>query len=125
MLKYKPFFCFYNAQPCKMASLASTDVPQPPIESAFRGVVQRGDLVEVMVQRVSASAEDVSFLPAKVWDVIDGGFYVNYLERTKEDQLLHVFESSTQYAPWESINLHVPLSQYHGTPAEQQKQTLQ
>ena len=104
-----------------MTSMVSEDVPQPPIESAFRGIVQRGDLVEVMVQRVNASTEDVNFYPAKVWSVIDGGFYVNYLARTDEDQLLHVFESSVQYAPWESINLHVPLSQYEGTPAEQQK----
>lgn len=104
-----------------MVSVVSEDVPQPPIESAFRGVVQRGDLVEVMVQRANTSVEDVCFLPAKVWDVVDGGFHVNYLARTDEDQLLHVFESSTEYAPWESINLHIPLSQYDGTPAERQK----
>ena len=120
-----------------MAAMASVcvPVPSPPQESAFRGggVVQQGDLVEVMINTGSAGSKtnEVYFSPATVWEVSDGGFHLYYLTRCHPehvqedarniDQLLHVFEQTLNYAPWESINLHVPLSQFEGSDAQKRK----
>jgi len=108
----------------------SAPTPSPPQESAFRGVVQQGDLVEVMLHTDSGKNE-VHFAAAAVWEVSDGGFHVYYLTRChpdhvqedgrSTDQLLHVFENTLNYAPWQSINLHVPLSQFEGTDAYKRK----
>ena len=108
----------------------SAPPPSPPIESAFRGVVQQGDLVEVMV-RTDSEINEVHFAPAAIWEVADGGFHVYYLTRChpdhvqedarSTDQLLHVFEETLNYAPWQSVNLHVPLSQFEGTDAHKRK----
>lgn len=109
-----------------MAAL-SVAVPSPPRESAFNGVVQQGDLLEVMLSGPAAS----HFEPAVVWEVADKGFHVYYLTRChpqhqqedarEADQLLHVVENHLNYAPWESVNLHVPLSQFEGSPPQQKK----
>lgn len=103
----------------------------PPGESAFNGLVKRGDIFEVMVNINST----VVFLPAVVWSVLDSGFEVYYLTRCHPthiqedardgDQLLHVFEDHLNTIPWESVNLHIPLSQYDGNEAEQRKKAFQ
>lgn len=109
-----------------MAAL-SVDVPSPPGESAFNGLVQQGDLLEIMLSGDSA----VRFETAVVWEVADKGFHVYYLTRCHPqhqqedardaDQLLHVLENHLNYVPWESVNLHVPLGQFNGNPPQQKK----
>lgn len=111
-------------------SAAIPSPPSPPAESAFNGVVQQGDLLEVMLS-VSSSIDGVFFEPAVVWEVDDRGFHVYYLTRChpqhrqedarEADQLLHVVENYLHYVPWESVNLHVPLSQFDGSPPQQKK----
>lgn len=104
-----------------MASLAAFLPPSPPSESAFEGIVQQGDLFEVLVQD---GAESVRFIPAVVWSVLEDGFEVYYLTRCHPDhpqataqcadQLLHVFEDHIERIPWQSVNAHVPLAQFEG-----------
>lgn len=112
-----------------MAALSAA-IPSPPDKSAFNGVVQQGDLLELMLSGFSSSG-DVRFEPAVVWEVADSGFHVRYLTRChpqhrqedarEADQLLHVVENHLNYASWESVNLHVPLSQFDGSPPQQKK----
>jgi hypothetical protein len=114
-----------------MSSLAAFLPPTPPAESAFCGVVQQGDLFEVLVQN---GAEDVFFCPAVVWSVLEDGFEVYYLTRchpnhTQEtarcaDQLLHVFEDHLENIPWQSVNAHVPLSHFQGDACEKRKRAF-
>lgn len=105
--------------------------PSPPVESAFKGVVQQGDLFEVLVQEDGASA---SFQPAVVWSVLEDGFEVYYLTRCHPhhaqesarcaDQLVHVFEEHLNRIPWQSVNAHVPLSQFQGDSRERRKRAF-
>jgi len=108
-------------------SVAIPSPPSPPAKSAFNGVVQQGDLLEVMLSRESTA----HFEPAVVWEVADNGFHVYYLTRChpqhqqedarEADQLLHVLENHLNYVPWESINFHVPLAQFDGARPRQKK----
>jgi len=114
-----------------MASLAAFLPPSPPAESAFEGVVQQGDLFEVLVQNSSDSA---SFCPAIVWSATDHGFEVYYLTRCHPnhaqetarcpDQLLHVFEDHIERIPWQSVNAHLPLGQFDGNDQEKRKRAF-
>lgn len=114
-----------------MASLAAFLPPSPPAESAFHGVVQRGDLFEVLVQD---SHKHVSFCTAVVWSVLEDGFEVCYLTRCHpnhsqesarhHDQLLHVFEDHVERIPWQSVNAHVPLSHFAGNANEKRKRAF-
>lgn len=114
-----------------MASLAAFLPPSPPAESPFCGVVQRGDLFEVLV---IDSHEETSFCPAAVWSVLDDGFDVYYLTRCHPhhaqvsakcaDQLLHVFEDHVERIPWQSVNAHVPLSHFEGDAHEKRKRAF-
>lgn len=111
-----------------MAALAVA-VPSPPQESAFNGIVQHGDVLEIMLAGMTPT-----FAPAVVWDIADNGFHVYYLTRChpthvqedarSDDQLLHVMENNLNYVPWQSVNLHVPLCQFEGSPAQQKKQAF-
>lgn len=114
-----------------MASLAAFLPPSPPVESAFHGVVQRGDVFEVLVQD---NQNTVTFCPAVVWSVLEDGFEVCYLTRCHphhsqesarhQDQLLHVFEDHVERIPWESVNAHVPLSHFEGNANEKRKRAF-
>ena len=116
-----------------MVARATQDVPSPPQESPFCGFVQQGDLLEVMVQ-TTEDAKSVVFVPAAVWECTDSGFHVYYLTRChpnhsqedarSTDQLLHVFENHLNFVPWQSVNLHVPLSNYTGSVSKQQKRAF-
>lgn len=104
--------------------------PSPPGESAFNGLVVQNDVLEVMVNL----GDRVDFLPAVVWSVLDDGFEVYYLTRChpmhsqpdarEQDQLLHVFEDHLNRIPWQSVNLHVPLSQFEGDEPQRRKQAF-
>ena len=114
-----------------MASLAAFLPPSPPAASAFKGIVQQGDLFEVLVQD---SAGSVSFCPAVVWSVLEDGFEVYYLTRChpnhvqetarRADQLLHVFEDHIERIPWQSVNAHIPLADFEGDAHEQRKRAF-
>ena len=114
-----------------MASMAAFLPPSPPMESAFEGVVQRGDLFEVLVQDDNGAT---SFCPAAVWSVLEEGFEVCYLTRCHphhveetarcSDQLVHVFEDHVQRIPWQSVNAHVPLAQFEGDVQEKRKRAF-
>lgn len=105
--------------------------PSPPLESAFNGVVQQGDLFEVLVQD---DHRNMSFCPAIVWSVLDDGFEVCYLTRCHPahvqetaqcaDQLVHVLEERIERIPWQSVNAHVPLAQFEGDAQEKRKRAF-
>ena len=77
---------------------------------------------------------NMSFCPAIVWSVLDNGFEVYYLTRChplhaepsarSQDQLLHVLEDHYSTVPWQSVNAHIPLSQFEGTPLEKRKRAF-
>ena len=114
-----------------MASLVTLVPPSPPSESAFKGIVQQGDLFEVLVQDGAGSA---SFCSAVVWSVLENGFEVYYLTRCHPnhaqesaqcaDQLLHVFEDHIERIPWQSVNAHVPLAHFEGEAQEKRKRAF-
>jgi len=117
-----------------MAALAhSGSAPSPPQQSPFHGCVQQGDLLEIMLQPTD-DPNNVTFVPCAVWECTDVGFHVYYLVRChphhsqadarSQDQLLHVFESSLNFVPWQSVNLHVPLGEFSGTQAQMQKKAF-
>lgn len=106
--------------------------PSPPLESPFQGIVQRDDLFEVLVEDDSGS--NMHFCPAQVFACTDNGFQVYFLTRChpnhpqtdarRQDQLLHVFSNQWTQIPWQSVNCHVPLAQFTGTPQERRKQAF-
>lgn len=116
-----------------VVSPATQDVPSPPPESPFCGFVQQGDLLEVMLQ-TTEDPKRVDFVPAAVWECTDSGFHVYYLTRChpnhsqedarSTDQLLHVFENHLNFVPWQSVNLHIPLSNYDGSVSKRQKRAF-
>lgn len=101
-----------------MASLASAPAFPPPHESAFNGVVMRNDVLEVMV---ADDAGNVTFEPCCVWNVLDAGFDVIFLYRSKKDQLVWEYSSEVQSVPWESVNLHLTLSNFEGNSTEERQ----
>ena len=111
-----------------MASLVLESPPSPPAETAFRGIVCRGDILEVLVEDTSGN---MSFSPAVVWSVLDDGFEVYYLTRSHPDhpqetargfdQLIFVFENHVERIPWQSVNAHYPLSAEEGDAQQKRK----
>ena len=112
-----------------MASLLLEPPPSPPAETAFRGIVCRGDILEVLVEEDSTG--NMSFNPAVVWSVLDDGFEVYYLVRSHpnnpqvtargSDQLVFVFEDHVERIPWQSVNAHYPLSNETGDAQQKRK----
>ena len=106
--------------------------PSPPIESPFQGIVQQDDLFEVLVEDDSGS--NMQFCPAQVFACTDTGFQVYFLTRCHpnhpqtdarhQDQLLHVFANRWTSIPWQSVNAHVPLSQFSGSRQAQRKRAF-
>lgn len=84
--------------------------------------------------QTTEDSNSIVFAPAAVWECTDSGFHVYYLTRChpnhlqgdarSTDQLLHVFENQLNFAPWQSVNLHVPLSKYAGTVSKRQKRAF-
>ena len=103
--------------------------PSPPLESPFQGIVQPDDLFEVLVEDDSGS--NMQFCPAQVLGCTDTGFQVYFLTRChpnhpqadarRKDQLLHVFSNQWTSIPWQSVNAHVPLSQFEGLSRQEQR----
>lgn len=114
-----------------LAAFLPSSPPSPPLETPFKGVVQQDDLFEVLVED---DFGNMSFCPAVVWSVLDDGFEVYYLTRChpmhaqpsarSQDQMLHVLEDHFCRIPWQSVNAHVPLSQFDGTALEKRKRAF-
>lgn len=102
-----------------MASLAGR-LPSPPRTSAFSGVVAANDVFEVML---ADDVGNVTFEPCVVWNVMDTGFEVFFLHRSQTDQLVWEY-GEVQFIEWQSVNLHLSLSEYEGTTEERQKRAF-
>ena len=98
-----------------------SSAPSPPSTSAFQGCVVPEDVVEVMCKD---DGGNITFEIAIVWGILDNGFEVYYLTRSREDQLKWVLQDHFTTIPWQAINYHWPLSNYEGTAEEKRKRAF-